>query len=511
MGAQVAAAAAAGTQLGRKNWREAGRETATQAAASRLHGDAHVPGGAHDGLHSRVQLRAVQVRQLDLRNLLQTDGKKMVAQSRGRLGGTCTLFCSVPLQLGPCHCRLCLMPAPDRALSSPALAPQVPCQSRRLRRSAATCLDLVHGDLADLLAVGLARPRLNPRRLLQQHRRGGRLQDESETAVLQASSSGRERQGRVRGVVKPTGTKPGQCQLPQLSAAGNHSMAARWLVQAPARLNQRPAGLLQPPKPASLRLSPLLAQPPNCTPTPAPPPLPLPHSHLVHRDLHGDDGPHFVLRRRVVLLAERHDVHTLQPRPVEMAVLGREQTECTPLGVKIHNSGDCARRLPKCCQPRPGVQPPCSPCYSQPPPLLAALAGPAAPVHCQAELRAAPAAPTARRRRTLAPRAGPTGGAGLALPAGSASLMRPVTARRSTVRYSKRSNQHTDTLWHHTIAPGRGGHPQPQPTWAACRPHMPCPTHPWQPSPSPGASCCPSCCWPGEHVAAAPRTACRCP
>ena len=34
-------------------------------------------------------------------------------------------------------------------------------------------------------------------------------------------------------------------------------------------------------------------------------------AHLVDGDLYGDDGAHFVLRGRVVLLAEGHDVHAL--------------------------------------------------------------------------------------------------------------------------------------------------------------------------------------------------------
>ena len=44
------------------------------------------------------------------------------------------------------------------------------------------------------------------------------------------------------------------------------------------------------------------------------------------------------------------------------------------------------------------------------------------------QLRGAAAGPRQRQQRALAPSAGPTGGAGLALPAGSASLIMPVTA-----------------------------------------------------------------------------------
>jgi len=36
------------------------------------------------------------------------------------------------------------------------------------------------------------------------------------------------------------------------------------------------------------------------------------NAYLIHCDLHGDDRPHLVLRGCVVLLAESHDVHTLQ-------------------------------------------------------------------------------------------------------------------------------------------------------------------------------------------------------
>ena len=39
-------------------------------------------------------------------------------------------------------------------------------------------------------------------------------------------------------------------------------------------------------------------------------------AYLVDGDLYGDDGAHFVLRGRVVLLAEGHDVHALPRAPL---------------------------------------------------------------------------------------------------------------------------------------------------------------------------------------------------
>lgn len=52
-------------------------------------------------------------------------------------------------------------------------------------------------------------------------------------------------------------------------------------------------------------------------------------AHLVDGDLYGDDGAHFVLRGRVIFLAEGHDVHAL-PRALlaQCLYFGSSSTAC---------------------------------------------------------------------------------------------------------------------------------------------------------------------------------------
>ena len=104
--------------------------------------------------------------------------------------------------------------------------------------------------------------------------------------------------------------------------------------------------------------------------------------------------------------------------------------------------------LPRLLPPRPWCMPPCAAEYASarhsrgcasacPPqhlpapaaaPLLYAAAAHEQMAIMQEQAGRKQAGSRRRRRRTLAPSAGPTGGAGLALPAASASLIMPVTA-----------------------------------------------------------------------------------
>jgi hypothetical protein len=100
-------------------------------------------------------------------------------------------------------------------------------------------------------------------------------------------------------------------------------------------------------------------------------------TYLKHRDFHRDDHANLVLCCCVILLAESHNVHTL-----------RVHTYASQSHTSVGPAGAC------CTAPAPRGM-----------------------------------------GHTLEPRAGPTGGAGFALPAGSASLIMPVTA---TGRVGKR-------------------------------------------------------------------------
>lgn len=168
-------------------------------------------------------------------------------------------------------------------------------------------------------------------------------------------------------------------------------------------------------------------------------------------------SPH--LRRRVVLLAELHDVHTLQQAATEHRRRSGSwrRDGATPALRRHHSAAAChhAQRCPCGAATANGAE-----CCTAPVARVAAL--PSTP--CRLLPCPSAGGGGARRGRTLAPRAGPTGGAGLALPAGSASLIMPVTAgggggvRRGQGRSRKCTGRCPRTL-----------------------PSGPGPTHPWPP------------------------------
>lgn len=69
-----------------------------------------------------------------------------------------------------------------------------------------------------------------------------------------------------------------------------------------------------------------------------------------------------------------------------------------------------------------------------------------------------------QRVRTLAPRAGPTGGAGLALPAGSASLIMPVTAWQHGTLLERVPASRLGKEGHASAAPTSASQPRTFPT-----------------------------------------------
>ncbi len=181
-------------------------------------------------------------------------------------------------------------------------------------------------------------------------------------------------------------------------------------------------------------------------------------------------APH--LRRRVVLLAELHDVHTLQkttrqlndqsvvavqhgiawqhrrgaPRPAAAALVrhsGRCHVQSVALAAAAGSAHDAAKGHANDC---------CTATMLQ---------------HARQSLQTIQArsgGSSARAGRTLAPSAGPTGGAGLALPAGSASLIMPVTAGgREGVRATLGRSQKCARRCPRAL------------------PEAPGPTHPWPP------------------------------